>query len=304
MKGYLAIVLAVLAWGFSEPRNVVAQVVYYNNGRLYQGGMFGDRTLGQPLAPRPNNFDSGIQTAPSGAFLYIGNQTSAGGFATPWRQVDPLVALETLPQSPGGRPVVQVPALLEGVPGSPLPPGIAAAGAVPTEFFTAPPGVPPEATGAAANAAGVIPTGAINPLPIGAAGTVPITTQATNTAPPAQVAPISTITGRPATANVALSSNTQPTAPAGQVTFVRSARLSELVTRVALSRKLLVGQGVNVYVGNHVAVLQGTVRTADGGATLANVVNLEPNIWQVENRLTVARPAANGAGTAPAQSSP
>jgi hypothetical protein len=184
------------------------------------------------------------------------------------------------------------------VPGSPLPPGIAAAGAVPTELFAAPQLLPTTATGIPTNATAGYPPGANMPAPMGPpANAAPPQATATVATGQATAAPV--VVQPTATANIALSSNAPPAASASPVTFVRSARLSELVTRVAQSRNLLAGQGINVYVSNHVAVLQGTVRSADDGATLANVVNLEPNIWHVENRLTAARPAATGSGAAP-----
>ena len=53
-----------------------------------------------------------------------------------------------------------------------------------------------------------------------------------------------------------------------------------------------------MYVSDHLAVLQGAVRTADYRDLFANVVNLEPGVWQVENRLT-CRPSG-GDRVAPA----
>ncbi len=290
MKSCSGILLALLAWGLSEPQTLLAQTLYYN-GSLYRGGMFGDRVLGQSLAPRPNNFSGDIQTAPSGAFLYIGSQTSTGGFATPWRQIDPLVTMETVSPPPGGRPVLQIPALLEGVPGSPLPPGT-----VPAVF---PPAVP-SATAPVVEAGPPLnpnpnnPAGATNAAPTGPSNNAAPTPQASTAASTGQTTAAPPVAGPPATAYVALSENSPPaaTSAARSTAWVRSARLSELVTRVAQGRNLLAGQGINVYVSDHLAVLQGAVRTADYRDLLANVVNLEPGVWQVENRLTVGPPAA------------
>jgi hypothetical protein len=273
---------------------VVAQVSY-RNGLSYQGGMFGDRTLGQSLSPRPSTFGGQIQTAPSGAFLYIGNQGTAGGFATPWRQIDPLVVLESVSPPPGGRPlpIVEVTPPLVSPATTVLPPEY-----LPPEVFAAeqPATASPTETGTRNNAGGANnPGGTNNTAPTG---------QATNAAPTGQTPAASPGNAPRTTAIVALSAEASPAAsasPAPTASFVRSARLSERLTRIARGQNLLAGQDINVYLSNHVALLQGTVRAVGDRVLLANIVNLEPSVWQINNRLTVERPAATGFGTDPSR---
>ena len=76
-NGCLAALTAVLAFGLCQPQRGVAQVSPQGNqspGMFGNAapGMFGNRTLGQPLVPGRSKFGGGIQTSPSGSFLYIG----------------------------------------------------------------------------------------------------------------------------------------------------------------------------------------------------------------------------------------
>ena len=78
-------VLAALVVSLCKPQMLTAQV----STQGYQSyGMFGSRTLGQPLVPRPSTFGGGIQTSTNGSFLYIGRPNGVAQFATPWRQAD------------------------------------------------------------------------------------------------------------------------------------------------------------------------------------------------------------------------
>jgi hypothetical protein len=70
--------------------------------------------------------------------------------------------------------------------------------------------------------------------------------------------------------------------------FSRSPELSDRLTMLARSRGMLVGQGINVYLSNDIAVVQGTVRTPADSAALASVLGLEPEVEHIDNRLTVA----------------
>jgi hypothetical protein len=64
--------------------------------------------------------------------------------------------------------------------------------------------------------------------------------------------------------------------------LVRSPRLSELLTRIAQQRDMPVaGRGIDVYMSNNVAVVEGEVRTAVDRALLANVLSLEPGVGRV-----------------------
>ena len=53
-------------------------------GTVY--GTFGSRTLGQSFVPSPSTFGGGIQTSPTGSFLYAGRTDGSAALATPWRQ--------------------------------------------------------------------------------------------------------------------------------------------------------------------------------------------------------------------------
>jgi hypothetical protein len=64
--------------------------------------------------------------------------------------------------------------------------------------------------------------------------------------------------------------------------------LSARVTRLARARGVHTPTGITVLLGNGTAVLQGTVGSAADAVLIGNLVSLEPGIWQVESRLTVA----------------
>jgi hypothetical protein len=76
-------------------------------------------------------------------------------------------------------------------------------------------------------------------------------------------------------------------AAGGQSPYSRSPRLSEMLTRIAQTRGILLGRRIDVYVGNNVALVEGDVRSAGGRALLASVLSLEPGVRAVANRLTV-----------------
>jgi hypothetical protein len=77
------------------------------------------------------------------------------------------------------------------------------------------------------------------------------------------------------------------------ITFVRSPELSDRLTRVARSKGMLASDGINVYLSdNNIALLRGAVRMPGDRATLANVVSLEPDVAQVDNRLIVQQSPA------------
>jgi hypothetical protein len=80
--------------------------------------------------------------------------------------------------------------------------------------------------------------------------------------------------------------------PRGVQSYTRSEGLSDLLTRIARSKGIIASQAINVYLSNNVALIQGTVHTPQDRVLLANVLNLEPEVSQVDNRLAV-----EGAGT-------
>ena len=79
----------VSAPSFVQPQMAVAPVSAQGGATAY--GTFGNRTLGQSFVPSASTFGGGIQTGPSGNFLYAGRVDGSAAFATPWRQIDPAV---------------------------------------------------------------------------------------------------------------------------------------------------------------------------------------------------------------------
>jgi hypothetical protein len=69
--------------------------------------------------------------------------------------------------------------------------------------------------------------------------------------------------------------------------FSRSPELSDRLTMLARTRGMLVGKGINVYLSNNIALIQGTVRTPTDSAALASVLGLEPEVEHIDNRLSV-----------------
>jgi hypothetical protein len=74
--------------------------------------------------------------------------------------------------------------------------------------------------------------------------------------------------------------------------YTRSPELSGRLTRIARTKGMLSGPGIDVYLGNNTALLQGTVRTSGDCAVLASILALEPEVGQIDNRLI-----AEGSGT-------
>ena len=73
--------------------------------------------------------------------------------------------------------------------------------------------------------------------------------------------------------------------------YPRSPELSDRLTRIALAKGMLSDHGIDVYLSNHVALVQGAVRTSGDSVLLANVLALEPEVRRIDNRLI-----AHGAG--------
>jgi hypothetical protein len=79
----------------------------------------------------------------------------------------------------------------------------------------------------------------------------------------------------------------------GVQSYTRSERLSDFLTRIARSKGILAGQAIDVYLSNNVALVQGAVHRPGDRVLLANVLNLEPEVSRIDNRLVV-----EGASTA------
>jgi hypothetical protein len=244
--------LAVLALGLCKPQMVVAQVAPQGN---VTHGTFGNRTLGQSFVPRPSTFGGGIQTGATGSFLYLGRPDGSTAFAaTPWRRIDPAV----LAQASGATPAAQ-PALY-GAP-SPQSPALRE---LPTNPEFAPASFPEtngwEGMSPAEQALGIN-------LGIGPSAA-------------------SNVTVLRVGAHAAWASAARPQP------YIRSPELSDLLMRIARAKGMLAGKGIDVYLSNNIALLQGTVRTPGDCILLANVLALEPEVRQIDNRLVV-----EGSGT-------
>lgn len=96
-------------------------------------------------------------------------------------------------------------------------------------------------------------------------------------------------TGPPTFSYVTQSPATTPAAHAALARpqyYARSPELSDRLTRIARQKGMLSGEGIDVYLGDRVARLEGMVRTSGDRSLLANVVGLEPEVKYVDNRLT------------------
>ena len=78
-----------------------------------------------------------------------------------------------------------------------------------------------------------------------------------------------------------------PIALPSDIAMTPSATLSDRVTRVARQRDMLASQQIVVSFGGGIARLEGVVRTSQDRRTLANVLGLEPNVYAIDNRLSV-----------------
>ena len=81
-----------------------------------------------------------------------------------------------------------------------------------------------------------------------------------------------------------------PALPRGTQPYARSPELSDRLTRIARSKGMLAGQGIDVYLSNGIARLQGAVRTPGDSLLLAGVLALEPEVRQIDNRLVAEGP--------------
>ena len=84
-----------------------------------------------------------------------------------------------------------------------------------------------------------------------------------------------------------------PLAARPQQPFARSPGLSDRLTQIARSKGILPGQGIDVYLSNNVALLHGTVRAPSDRLLLANILALEPEVRQVDNRLVAFGPTGS-----------
>jgi hypothetical protein len=124
----------------------------------------------------------------------------------------------------------------------------------------------------------------------------PETNEWAGTSPGAQLRGMHLGIGPPAASTFSVPGDTPrvPDASADrQQPYARSPQLSDRLTRIAYSRNMLSGRGIDVYLSNDIALLQGAVRTAGDRVLLANVLGLEPQVWQIANRLVVEQASAS-----------
>jgi hypothetical protein len=241
------IALAALAMGFCPCGPAAGQVPRPDN----YVGPFGGRSIGTFIAPRPDQFGSGIQTSAGGTFLFLARPDGAAAFATPWRTYGPAaVDRATLNQL-----VVAPPAQ---------------AATAPSAATTMQYNLPNMASGA--EAAPAAPPEAMGPDGVSAA-------EGAGMAPSIAPPPLANI--------LLLRGGALNVAPSRAAQYVHSPELSERMTRIARNRGMLTGAEIDVALSSQIARLQGRVRTAYDRVLLANIAGLEPEVRQVDNRLTV-----------------
>jgi hypothetical protein len=229
--GLFFTILAVLAVSLYEPQPTSGQGVPQT---AQFRGMFGNRTLGQPLTPIRNTFvgpmGGGMQRTPDGTFA---------GITRPGTIVAAAPGLQT------GAISIQPGAM-----------GVVAQQPIQANYFAPPMAMPSSA--AADN--GLDLAGQLEQAPVTAPTAEP--PRAWNYAVPEAAVP-----------------TPQPQASA------RSPELSNLLTRLARAKGLLVSPEIGVYFVNNVAVVTGTVRTPGDGTLLVHLLSLEPGVRTIENRL-------------------
>jgi hypothetical protein len=203
-------------------------------------------------------YGAGFQTGSTGTFLYPGQSAGTGLFSAPWRRVAPVVAAPAANVAAPAAPAAQ-PAAAAAVPQNSLPESPPNADMVPAQ----PEANGAEGTGSADQGLGAAP---------GAGQSA-----AWNYSDTLGGAPASTPSAR----------RPQPS--------VRSPELSELLTRIARSKGMLTGQGIDVYVGNVVTLVRGNVRLPSDRVLLARILALEPGVRQIDNRLVAKEPDAPAA---------
>lgn len=222
-------------------------------------GLFGDRTLGQMLSPRPDTLRGGIVTGPNGEFLGRGRSEGMRFPNMPWHYPSVVATAGPVPARfpaerslMSGWPADQRPAVPEPVapplPAPPAPLPAEPSGTPPAEqWFGAP---PLESTSAA-----VRPARVSSPM--------------FAVAEPAQPAVRAVSFGAPA--------------PGGGA----AAAVSEMIRRSDGIRKL---SPIHVTVQNETAILRGQVATEHDRQLAELLARFEPGVWQVQNELTVGEP--------------
>ncbi len=265
-------------------------------------GLFGDRVLGQPLQPKAS---TRFNTIDQRGLLGAPTQTGAAAgtmFATPWRrgesaslqmlwgtpvqswqpepalntasstQTQPLAAPAVPPQTGQTLQYGQLPQDVQPVQ---QPTGPTAEGTL----------TPIAGNGAFSGSPGAAGFGAAEVAP-GAEGTA----AATSGAAPLVVRRVLsdwTTSGQP--------DNRASSVPATGLKPQPAPELSAKITRLARAGGVQSPSGIEVTMLGTTAIVQGTVGSQYQRTLVANLLRLEPGVWQVDNKLTVAQ----GVGPAP-----
>jgi hypothetical protein len=265
----------VVSQGTFGPRVIGRPLVVGNQTE----SIFGPRSLGSPVSGPGNYFAPNAQIIPNG-FLVSSNPYSGNQAITPLSTYSTQVAGLQPPDvnnflissmTPETTSVQGVGATAQGVPANPSYSGYSG-GAVAT-----------------ASPTGASPTGA---TPSGTAAGANPNASAANTGAAAQTAnpaTMPTVTGNVTPQRGKF--RTATASPTGPQPFALSHDLSERLTSIARNRGMLVSNGINVYLSNDAALIQGVVRTPSDRAALASVLGLEPEVARIDNRLQVGAAA-------------
>jgi len=258
-------------------------------------GLFGDRALGQPLQPKSG---TRFGTVNQRGLVGVPTQTGASGamFATPWRRGEPA-SLQML----WGAPLQfgQVEPAATGVTAQMPSPAVPAAvpqagqslqyGQLPQDMQPVPqpagtvqePRLPPGASGEGT----LWPAGAEGTVAPGAEGAA-AGPQTSGTAP-AVVRPMLigwAMAGEQASGSASAAAVVPPKP-------LPAPELSEKITRLARAGGVQSSTGIEVTMVGTTAVVRGTVGSEHHRTLVANLLRLEPGVWQVENKLRVAASA-------------
>jgi hypothetical protein len=300
MKTRILVLSAIMVLTLSESQMTIAQwsplygsvtqgmfgprvIGRYSTGTVTMG-TFGTRIVGQQLVQGPGNFTGNIQFSPYGGYVvnnpaYGYQVVNTNPMFGPWYENNMLNSPAASVLTYGSTPETNMgEAMNPFMPGNP---------ALPASYpENAPFGATPVNT---TSGAGVSGTNNANMQQ----GTMPGNVQqGGNTGNTQQGANLGT-TAAGVSAGISLATPqrakfyTASVLSAHRPTFSLSPDLSERLTRIARSRGMLVGKGINVYMSDDIALVQGTVRTPADSSALASVLSLEPNVEHVDNRLAV-----------------
>ncbi len=263
MKSYLLAVIVVMASALCEPQMATAQMMAQGS---QSWGMFGNRVVGQSLG-------GSVQGSFGNRALGQPFTPSPGNFGN-WNPIALNGSLMNYGVPYGSRSIIGQPVLPQQI-----------VQLAPSPQLPAPEYAPPQPPAAAQETA---------PAPLPQMNQpLPETNGAEGVGPTDTAAEITPSVGRAITTVAAPQAQTRTVSAsaAGARPFVRSPELSDRLTRIARAKGMLSGPSLNVYLGNQIALLQGSVRSAGDRTLLANIIGLEPEVRQIDNELV-----AEGAG--------